>query len=275
MATILKVVEEGKESHELMLPKYKESANTILKISVIVYLASIFVKFITAYVLDDFILKLLNENISQSLNRSKIIRPFDTVDLQYFIALVIMILVNYGALHICIKKKWIYETKRLIAVLCVVCSVFYCVYLTNETNGFTSKLDTYEGNDYSATDALDYNYRVDNGEEYDHSYDNGDSTGNYAMINNKPAIAAKNSFKSLATSGFARIAGYRNTEDPASFAYFSTPAIQTVLNVAEIKNQNGGYDAAEYYVPMGYVYEYYIADDCEYVTDEKINNSRI
>lgn len=271
----LKVVEEGTENHEIMLPKYKSSAKIIAKLAVITYTVYLLAKIITAYLLDDYIMKSIKGQITAAVNRSKMLRPFDTVDLKYFIAFLLMIVVNYGALFLCVKKKWIYSPKRIISVLCVVCIAFYGVYIVNETNGFKSKLDTYVGNDTSLTDRIEYNYRVDSLEQYDHHLDNGDTLGNYAMINNRPAISTKNSFKSFATSQFSRIVGYRIDNDPASFGYYNTSAIQTVLNVAQVRTADGKYVDTEYYVPMGYVYEYYVPDDCEYVADEAVNNARI
>lgn len=177
-----------------------------------------------------------------------------------------MALINYMMLYIFIKKKWIYNSKKVLICVCVLCFATYSFYLTNETDAFNSKLSTYQGADVSENQQVEYESRIEN----------KDFMSNYSMIINNPAINTFNSVKSHSTTQFARIVGYEISEAPTTKAYFNTEAIQAVLSISKINKKNKEKINAPYYVPIGFAYDYYVLDnELNFSKDIKVNNQRI
>lgn len=260
----LKVLEENKDNHEKAIPLYKKSAKAIAIITLVTVIGIIFIKFLTAHVFKDAIVKLFDDKVPNSLYTSGLLTPFNKIVFTYVIILAIMIVLNYGSLALLIKKKWVYDSKRVVVTICIVSTICYGVYLANERQGFTTRVGAYIDNTLINEDV-----------EYDHRVSNSGVIANYSMLNNQPAISTFHSIKSHATTSFGRIVGYEIDDNPDITAHFNTGAINTVLSVSSKRNQNGGYDETQHYVPMGYVYDYYVIDNCEFTKDTSVNNSRI
>ena len=264
----LKVIEFFQNNHQLSLKYNRRSAKAIILISSITVILPLVLKVLVVYVFKGFeniINSSLDKTIISAINDSELFTPFTLKAFCYIAVFLIMALINYMMLYIFIKKKWIYNAKKVLICVCVLCFATYSFYLTNETDAFNSKLSTYQGADCSNNEQVEYESRIQN----------KGFMSNYSMIANNPAITTFNSVKSHATTQFARIVGYEISEAPTTKAFFNTEAIQTVLGISHI-NQNGNKTKAPFYVPMGYSYDYYILDNgLEFSKDIKVNNKRI
>ncbi len=244
----------------------KKSAKTIIIIASVVTFAPIVVKLICAYVIGGLLKDIVPESISGYLTSTGLILPINSTDIRYFVVLVGLTILSYLPLYLTYKNKIIF-TKKVIPIVAVVCLVTYGVYLANENitainvspNTFTENAET------SVNADTTYTSRVQNRK----------TLANYSMISNEPGISTFHSFKSHATTEFARIAGYKIGTMPTTKMLYSTPAIQTVLSIETIVNADSSRTPAPYYTPMGYVYEYYVEDNVVAVSDKNENNRRI
>ncbi len=263
----LHILEEFQGDKELAAQQYKKSAGTILKISLAVTLPVALVKILAAYIFSDFIESHFPQSLIKYLYSSGLTDKFTTDDLRYFAVFVFLIVLSYLPLYLCIKREWIYSAKRLIPIVAIICTLSYSVYLCNECGWFARENTAVKEVSSSAdSEQISYSSRTD----FDRSY------ANYSMIVNKPSISTFNSFKSHATSAFGRIVGYEIGSMPTTMAYFSTPAIQTVLSVERIEKADGGYTDAPYYAGFGYTYDYFVVDNgYEFTKDKAENNKRI
>ncbi len=264
----LKVIEFFQNNHELSLKYTRRSAKAIILISGITVILPLVLKFLLVYVFkgsENIINSSLDKTILSAINDSELFKPFTLKAFCYIGVFLLMALINYITLYFFIKKKWIYNTKKVLICVCVLCFATYSFYLINETNAFNSKLSTYQGADVSDNEHVEYESRIEN----------KGLMSNYSMIANKPAINTFNSVKSHATTHFAQIVGYEISEAPTTKAHFNTEAIQAVLGISHI-NKNGNKIKAPYHVPMGYSYDYYVLDNgLKFSKDIKVNNKRI
>ncbi|MBQ2774426.1 MAG: YfhO family protein [Clostridia bacterium] len=258
----LRVLEEFEQDRERAAREYKKSAGTILKISLAVTVPIAVVKILAAYVLSDFIESCFPKSLIKYLYSSGLTDKFTADDLRYLAVFVFLIVLTYLPLYLGIKKQWIYSAKKVIPIVAVICTLSYSVYLCNECGWFKAESTAAkELSSYAQSEEISYSSRTDFKKSY----------ANYSMVVNEPSISTFNSFKSHATSDFCRIAGYEIGSMPTTKAYFSTPAIQTVLSVAKVADED-----APYYAGFGYTYDYFVVDDgYEFTKDKKENNRRI
>lgn len=265
----LKVIEFFENNHELSLKYNRRSAKAIVLIFGITFIIPLLFKILIVYVLkgiDGIVNSSLDKIIVSAINNSKLFTPLTTKTVCYIGVFLIMTLVNYVILYFFIKGKWIYNAKKVLICVCILCFTTYSFYLINETDAFNSKISTYQGSHISANEQVEYESRIEN----------KGFMSNYSMITNRPAISTFNSVKSHATTQFASLVGYEINEEPTTKAYFNTDAIQAVLSISKIKDKNCGEIDAQYYVPMGYCYDYYILDNgLEFTKNIRVNNKRI
>lgn len=260
----INVIENLRESGEDSLPKYKFSARVITVLTLVFFVSLGVLKAVYVYLLHCPAKKKVNEIILNYFKGNLFGRKFLMRDLRYFLVLAVLVLLSYGVLMILIKKKFIFDPKKVAIATAVVCFFSYSLYLQNEL--YTYRKENYDIVSVQAkTEETVYGARTQNKRKY----------ANYGMIVNEPTTSTFNSFKSHATSEFCRIAGYEVGEMPTTKAYFTTPAVQTVLNTAKVIEKDGTEHEADYYVPFGYTYDYYVTDDVKFTKDKKENNRRI
>lgn len=254
----IKVIEEKPTEDEI-----KKSAKTVWIISAIVVGIPLLLKLICAYLFPSA-LSILPEGAVNYLQNAGLTEKFSSEDLRYCIVFVIMTAVSYIPLFITLKKDKIFSPK-IVPVVAVICVIIYGCYISNEANIF-EKPEVYRGNDVSVAEEIAYTHRTD----YDYSF------ANYPQIANEPGIENFISFKSHSTAAFCNLVGYENTLHLNSKKYFDTPAIQSVLSIKTLVDENGNRNNAPYYTPFGFSYDYYVlSDGIEYTTSKKENNRRI
>lgn len=254
----IKVIEEKPAEDEI-----KKSAKTVWIISAIVVGIPLLLKLICAYLFPSA-LSILPEGAVNYLQNAGLAEKFTTDDLRYAIVFIIMTAASYIPLFITLKKDKNFSP-RIVPFVAVICVVIYGCYISNEANIF-EKPEVYRGNDASVTEEVTYTHRTD----YDFSF------ANYPQIANEPGIENFISFKSHSTAAFCNLVGYENTLHLNSKKYFDTPAIQSVLSIKTLVDENGNRTDAPYYTPFGFAYDYYVlSDDIEYTTSKKENNRRI
>ncbi len=260
MATLvsIKIIEEKPTEDEI-----KKSAKTVWIISAIVVGIPLMLKLICAYLFPSALL-ILPEGAVNYLQNAGLTEKFSTDDLRYSIVFIIMTAASYIPLLITLKKDKNFSPK-IVPLVAVICVILYGCYISNETNVF-KKPEIYRGNDVSVTEEMSYTHRT----SYDYSF------ANYPQIANEPGIGNFISFKSHSTADFCNLVGYENTLHLNSKKYFDTPAIQSILSIKTLVDENGNRSDAPYYTPFGFSYDYYvISDDMEYTTSKKENNRRI
>ena len=255
----IKILEEKPTEEEI-----RKSAKSVWILSVVVVGIPLILKLICAYLFPEA-LNILPEGAVNYLSNAGLTDKFNTSDLRYCIVFLIMTAISYIPLFFSVKKEWIYNGRKVVPVVALICVVSYTCYLANEANIF-EKPEIYRGHDTSVTDEVSYTHRTD----YDYSF------ANYPQIANEPGISGFISFKSHSTAGFCSLAGYENTLHLNSKKYFTTPAIQSVLSIKTLVDENGNRTDAPYYTPFGFSYDYYVIDESyEYTTNKKENNRRI
>lgn len=260
MATLasIKVIEEKPTEEEI-----KKSAKTVWIISAFVVGIPLLLKLICAYLFPSA-LSILPEGAVNYLQNAGLTEKFSSEDLRYCIVFVMMTAVSYIPLFITLKKDKNFSPK-IVPIVAVICVVIYGCYISNEANIF-EKPEIYRGNDVSVAKEITYTHRTD----YAFSF------ANYPQIANEPGIGNFISFKSHSTAAFCNLVGYENTLHLNSKKYFDTPAIQSVLSIKTLVDENGNRTDAPYYTPFGFSYDYYVlSDDIEYTTSKKENNRRI
>lgn len=263
----IKVLEEKTTAEET-----KKSVKAITIISAVVVGLPLLLKFLCAYILNDAINSLLTQiakylpdNAVTSLSNAAFMEKFTFDDFRYLIVFIVMTAVTYIPLYFSVKKGWIYQAKKTVPIVALICIISYTSYLSNEAN-ILIKNENYRGADLSVSDNVSYTHRT----LYYYSF------ANYPEVANRPGITAFISFKSHATSEFCNLVGYENTLHLNSKKYFDTPAIQSVLSIKTLVDKNGNETNAPYYSPFGFSYDYYVLDEgYEYTTSKKENNKRI
>lgn len=255
----IKILEEKPTEEEI-----RKSAKSVWILSVVVVGIPPVLKLICAYHFPEA-LNILPEGAVNYLSNAGLTDKFNTSDLRYCIVFLIMTAISYIPLFFSVKKEWIYNGRKVVPVVAMICIVSYTCYLANEANIF-EKPENYRGHDTSVTDEVSYTHRTD----YDYSF------ANYPQIANEPGISGFISFKSHSTAEFCNLTGYENTLHLNSKKYFTTPAIQSVLSIKTLVDENGNRTDAPYYTPFGFSYDYYVIDESyEYTTNKKENNRRI
>ena len=265
----INVIENLQQSEEDPKPKYKFAVRLItMCITILTFVFYVLLgvaKAIWVYVLrcqnKIEVVRIIGRYLSgNSFDKEYIMR-----DLRYFLAFGVLVVLSYGVLMIMIKKKFIFDPKKVAVTTAVVCLLSYSLYLQNEI--YTYRADNRDFVSAQAqTEETSYTSRTMNKMSY----------ANYSMIINEPTISTFNSFKSHATSQFCRIAGYEVGSMPTTKPFFNTQAIQTVLNTSKVIEKDKTEHEAEYYVPFGYTYDYYVIDDgIEFTKNKKENNRRI
>lgn len=261
----INVIENLQQSEEDPRPKYKFAVRLITILTFVFYVLLGVAKAIWVYVLrcqnKIEVVRIIGRYLSgNSFDKEYIMR-----DLRYFLALGALIVLSYGVLMILIKKKFIFDPKKVAVTTAVVCFLSYSLYLQNEIYTYRAANRDFVSAQ-AQTEETSYTSRTMNKMSY----------ANYGMIINEPTISTFNSFKSHATSQFCRIAGYEVGSMPMTKPFFNTQAIQTVLNTSKVIEKDKTEHEAEYYVPFGYTYDYYVIDDgIEFTKNKKENNRRI
>lgn len=263
----LHVIEDMNDNPSEAKLQYKKSAKLITVLGSVVTLGPLLVKLLSAYLLKDFLLSKFPKGFLSYLESSHLLEKFTLSDLRYTLVLALLITLSYLPLYIFIKKGWL-KSKKIVPVVTVICMISYCAYLTNEYLGFKEA--------HSQIYIDEAEQCVSEGTDYSHRVRNKKSIVNYSMISNEPGVDTFHTVKSTSTSDFCRIVGYECGTMPTTKRYFSTPAIQAVLSITETVNSDSSREAAQYYVPMGFVYDYYIEDTgYEFTTNTKENDRRI
>ncbi len=244
----------------------KKSAKTITIIAIVVTVIPIIVKLACVYVIGGLLKDIIPGSIAGYLKSTGLILPINSTDVRYFVVLIGLTVLSYLPLYLTYRNKMIF-TKKVIPIVAVICLITYGTYLTNEN------ITSIENSPNIFTENTQTSVKLDT--IYTSRVQNRKTLANYSMISNEPGISTFHSFKSHATTEFARIAGYNIGTMPTTKMLYSTPAIQTVLSVETIVNADSSRIPAPYYTPMGYVYEYYIDDNVIAVNDKKENNRRI
>lgn len=261
----LNTLQEYENNKDILISDYNKSKKILLKIIVCLTVPLLTVKVVCAYFLSDIFEKKTNTGMMQSIVSSGLTDRFSSNDIRYFFALIIMIAITYIPLHILINKKQIYNFKKVLPVVAVICAISYLFYFSTDSNVFWGKgVTSPHVVDSAQNEKTEYTSRTDF----------RISLNNYSMIVNQPSINTFNSFKSKATSEFSRIAGFDNHS--ITKKYFTTEAIQTVLNISAVVDKNKVEYPAKYYCPFGYVYDYYVLDEnFSFTKQKKENNERI
>lgn len=261
----MQTVEQIRQSGETPIKNYKFAGWTIAILSVVFFGLLGIAKYIYVYVLHRPNEQKVISFFARYFKTSDFADYFHKYDFRYMIVLGILILLSYGVLFVCIKKKWIFSPKKIAAITAVVCMLSYSLYLCNESVTYKEQNVKYVSAQ-AQTEQTVYRSRTLNKRKY----------ANYGMIVNRPTASTFNSFKSHATSQFCRIAGYQVGSAPSTPGFFDTEAIETVLNTREVMCENGEIKRAEYYVPFGYTYNYYAVDDgLKFTANRAENNRRI
>ena len=261
----INVIENLQQSEEDPRPKYKFAVRLITILTFVFYVLLGVAKAIWVYVLrcqnKIEVVRIIGRYLSgNSFDKEYIMR-----DLRYFLAFGVLVVLSYGVLMIMIKKKFIFDPKKVAVTTAVVCLLSYSLYLQNEIYTYRAANRDFVSAQ-AQTEETSYTSRTMNKMSY----------ANYSMIINEPTISTFNSFKSHATSQFCRIAGYEVGSMPTTKPFFNTQAIQTVLNTSKVIEKDKTEHEAEYYVPFGYTYDYYVIDDgIEFTKNKKENNRRI
>lgn len=261
------ILEDAEENPLTAREDYRKSAKLITILSSIVIFAPAVIKLLSVYVLNDVILKYFPQAFIGSLQSSQLLEKFTETDLRYAVVLTFLIIISYLPLYLAIKNKWIYS-KKVVPVVAAICLLSYCAYLTNEcvTYGKMYPQNYIEEGESSVHEKTEYTNRVQNKK----------ALANYSMISNEPGMDTFHTFKSTSTTEFCRIVGYQSGTMPTTRKYFSSPAIHAVLSVSEVVNKDSTRETSQYYVPMGFVYDYYVEDiNYEFTTDKNENNRRI
>lgn len=261
----LKIIDEMQDKPEIT-EEYKKSAKLTAAIASAVTFVPLIIKVAGAYVFGELLKEKLPASLYIYLKTSGFASPLDKTDLRYFLVLLILTLVSYLPLYLSIKRKWIF-TSKVVPAVCVICTVLYGTYLFSEVKTFKERSpETFsEEAENALSSETVYSARVQNKKKL----------ANFSMISNEPGISTFHSFKSHSTTEFGRITGYNIGQMPGTAQNFNTPAIQTVLSVKTIVEKDSSRSSAPYYVPMGYVYDYYIEDNCKPVSNVDENNKRI
>ncbi len=263
----IKILEEKPDEKEV-----RKSAKAITIISAIVVGAPLLGRILCAYVIKNILPALsakfssfLSADTVESIVKSDFFKSLSFDDFRYMIVFVIMTAATYLPLYFSLKKEWIFDAKKVVPVVAVICVITYSLYLVNEINVF-EKDKIYRGGDVSSSEEVLYTHRT----SYDYSF------ANYPAVINEPGITTFISFKSHSTAAFCDLVGYENTLHLNSKKFFDTPAIQSVLSIKNLTDKNGNTTQAPYYTPFGFTYDYYVlSDSYEYTENKKENNSRI
>ncbi len=263
----LKIIEEKFENTEV-----KKSGKTILIISSVVVGLPLLAKVLCAYVLKNPIIALLGkfssklpENAVKAVTEADFFAPLTAKDFAYIITFILMTVATYLPIFFYIKKGWIYQAKKVVPAVILICTFTYCAYFTNEAVICNPSVN-YQGADIADSQKTEYTHRT--------IYNN--AFANYPSVVNEPGITTFISFKSHSTAQFCDLAGYENTLHLNSNKFFNTPAIQSVLSVKTIVNDDGTVQEAPYYTPFGFEYEYYVPiENIKYTKNIKENNKRI
>lgn len=256
----------GMENAPQSETELRKSGKLIAVLAGISVLGPLAVKALGAYVIGGALSESLPERITKYFSSSGFTQPFDSTDIRYLLVLVFLTALSYIPLWLSIKRKWIF-TRKVVSAVAVICVITFGTYLTNEfVTYYQRSPKTYsEEAEASVSDKTEYSSRVLNDK----------TLANFSMISNEPAISTFHSFKSHATTEFARIVGYDIGPMPDTKVYFSTPAIQTVLSIETLVAKDSARIPAPYYTPMGYVYNYYVEDNCVFTKNTEENNRRI
>lgn len=255
---ILEEDEEKAKPH----PSYKKAAKAMAIIAAVALFVPAVIRIFTAYIFRERIVAATGD----TLLSTGLITPYTLKTLSYIAVLVIMTAISYIPLYFAIKNKWIYKAKRVVPLVVLICFISYGAYINNEADGFYGKGDTYLGDRPAVSETIAYESRVEHITDY----------ANYSLTTNEPGVATFHSFKSHATSEFAFIAGYKISDDPHTTPYHDTEAMQAVLSIEYRRVPGEEKTPAPYYVPMGFVYDYYLPlEGIEPTKDFSVNNARI
>lgn len=257
---------ESMENSSPAIGEFNKSIKTVFSLAAAVTFLPLAVKCIAAYGIGERIEAILPAAVTKCFASSGFTMPLDATDWRYLAILLVLSAVSYVPLCVMMKNGRIF-TRKIVPVVSVICVLTYGIYLTSECVTYYERSpSTYsEEADFSLNETTEYTSRVQNNK----------SLANYAMISNEPAVSTFHSFKSHATAEFARIVGYDIGPMPDTKAHYSTPAIQTVLNIETLVAADSSRSAAPYYTPMGYTYDYYVADDFYFTRNAEENNRRI
>lgn len=263
----LRIIEEKFENTEV-----KKSAKTISIISFAVVGLPLVAKILCAYVLKNPIIALLEkfssklpDNAIKAVTEADFFASLTAKDFAYIATFIIMTVASYLPLFIYIKKGWIYQAKKVVPAVALICTFTYCAYFTNEAV-ICNPAENYNGADIATSQKTEYTHRTIHNNAF----------ANYPCVVNQPGISTFISFKSHSTAQFCNLVGYENTLHLNSNKFFNTPAIQSVLSVKTIVDKGGTEQNAPYYTPFGFEYEYYLPiENAEYTTNTKENNKRI
>ncbi len=248
----------------------KKSAKTIITVSAVITGLPLSAKIICAYIFPD-ILNYFPPSVLPSVKGSGIADKFDADNMRYMLVFLLLILISYLPLYISVKNGWLREAKKTITAVVLIATVSYAIYLANESDILKSDR-VHRGNDTQYSDEVSYSYRTD----FYNAFVSYPSNANYPATVNAPGIGAFTSFKSHQTDKFCDLVGYDNTLHLSAKKYFDTSAINSILSVKYTVDKNGNKNAAKYYTPFGFSYDYYvISDTCKYTTDKAVNNKRI
>ena len=241
----------------------QKSAKVIVRIAAITTLPFFAVKLLCGYFFSDFIHDRFPEAAVHAMEANGLLQHFNSKDMGYLIVLPVLTALSYIPLYHALRKGWIRNKRILIAAVTLICALSYCIYLANECSVFTDEnVPRAEKVSMVSDPETVYSSRT----EFKTSY------SNYGMLANEPSINSFNSFKSKSTIAFCSLAGF----DTGSVTkkHFTTPAIQTVLNIRYVMSDNGERQDAEYYVPFGFVYDQYVIDTGVTATKDKDENNK-
>lgn len=260
------IIEDMDKNPEETKAQMRRSSKIIAILASIVTFGPLVVKVFSIRFLKDYMLNEAPEKIRTFARATPLFWDFTANELRYSLVLIFMTLISYLPLYFAIKKGWITK-KVVVPVVAVICMLTYCVYLTNEHRTYKSI--------YPLAYVDEAQPAVGTHTEYSHRVENKRHLANFSLLSNEPGISTFSTVKSFATADFARISGYICNNNPATTRYSDTQAIQSVLSVKEIVNQDGTRESAPYYVPMGFVYDYYVEDvDIEFTRNRKENDKR-
>lgn len=260
--TSIKIIEEKPTSDD-----FKRCAKNITVISASILGGLAVIKIFFAYILKDYEFRFMPEAGINYLKNTGMLSEFSTEDLRYLIAFLLMSCASYIPLWLFFRKGKVFNAKKALPVVAIICVFTYSFYLVNETGILKSDYSNdYKGSDTAVSEEVSYTSRT-----YYYC-----SFANYPSIANEPGITTFHSLKSHSSAEFCRLAGYGNTLHSFDKRYFDSPAIQTVLSIEKLVDKNGNESKTPYYSPFGYSYSFYVLDDgFDYTKNKAENNSRI
>lgn len=251
---------------------YRKNARFLGRLALWVTLPFVLLRILFAYLLK----RRLPETLDTLLASVRANQPFDATDGKYLFLLLFLILINGVPLFLLIKKDTLRRAVRTVGVAAAVCAVNYAAYLAvgEGVIGGKENIPLGQQADYAAPRPDDV---AAAGTSYSFRTAADSRLDNLSMVLNRPGIRTFNSFKSTATTAFGRRVGYDIASPPYTQRFFDTQAVYALLGVKEYLSETAespgpGYVfertegsrflySCEAYVPIGYVYRYYLIDD--------------